>query len=187
MIHRYTDLALLGDYLRAAAGLAVGFGLLFFTENSPILFYIALVLSLLFLAFAVRLAVRRVTVIAVDETGIGATASFGAAAPLGPTGQGNAGGRRIATRIDWTDMREVAVRYYSTRRDRSGGWMQLVVKAPGRRIAADSTIGEFPALVTAVTLAARRHGLELSPTTLANVGALDAPLTPRGAVRGEGR
>ena len=85
------------------------------------------------------------------------------------------------------DFSDVAIRYFSTKRDRSDGWLQLDVRGGGRRISADSTISDFPGLVTAVTSAARQRGIELSPTTLANLGALNAPGLAGGNGVGGGR
>ena len=165
MIHRYSDGALLPDYLRAAAGLAVGGALLIFAEVSSVMFYIAAAMVILFAAFLLRLLARRATPIETDSGGLSALPSWG-------------GGRRI----DWKEMQHVAIRYYSTRRDRSDGWLQLDVRGGGRRISADSTISDFPALVTAVTVAARARGIELSSTTLANLGVLNTS----GAAGGNG-
>jgi len=170
MIHRYSDTALLPDYLRAAAGFGIGLALLIFTEVSSVMFYIAAGLTGLFLAFSLRLLARRLTPIEIDGAGIAASPAWG-------------GGKRI----DWEAIQDVAIRYFSTKRDRSDGWLQLDVRGGGRRISADSTISDFPGLVTAVTSAARQRGIELSPTTLANLGALNAPGLAGGNGVGGGR
>ena len=46
--------------------------------------------------------------------------------------------------LAWSDMQEVKLNYYSTKRDRSQGWMQLALRGPGGRLRFDSTLDGFP-------------------------------------------
>lgn len=168
--YRYSFSSLLPDWARGLAGLLVGLTLTIFTVRSSLLFYIALALTLLFAAYLLRTAVRQGTALAVDGEGVAARRSL-----LGGTWR---------TRIGWGDMRGVTLRYFSTRRDRSEGWMEIRVAGPGRPITADSALEGFPRLVTAITDAARERALPLDPATLANLDTL-LNAGRRGEVRGE--
>ncbi len=58
--------------------------------------------------------------------------------------------------------------YYSTRRDRGGGWMQLKLKAAGRTLKFDSSISDFVTIAGRAVAAARANGVALNDRTLAN-------------------
>ena len=152
-VHRYTLRALAPDYARAGIGLLLTAGPVLFVQPASAILYLLLGLAGLFLVFALRTVLRQIARIETDANGIRA---------VGP-----------ATRhIDWEDLRDVSVRYYSTRRDRSAGWMQLTVRGGGHRIIADSGITAFPALVAATLAAARRRGIDVSESTRANASTL---------------
>jgi hypothetical protein len=173
--HRYRLLSLLPDWLRAATGLGTGLILTIFTVALPLLFYIGLALTMLFLAFAATAVLRQCTSVGVDGHGVAARRAC-----LGSLGLGRWGDARIG----WSEMRDIRLRYFSTRRDRSKGWMQLRMSAPGKRLTVDSAIDDFSRLVTSVTDGALAHGLSLDPITLANVDALRGGSVGRGS-RGE--
>lgn len=151
--YRYPPKALLGDYARSGAGLAATLGPLLFVPASPVMMGILGGLAALFFAFGARTALRQMTVVQVDEAGITA---------VGPVG----------ARIAWTELEGLALAYYSTRRDRTRGWMQLTMRGPGRRLRVDSSIDGFRDIVLAGTRMAERRGLELSPATTGNLAAM---------------
>jgi hypothetical protein len=62
--------------------------------------------------------------------------------------------------------------YYSTRRDRKSGWMQLKLAAGRSRLSLDSRLDGFERLVRHAALAAAGRDLELSEATAANLHAL---------------
>jgi hypothetical protein len=166
----YSFAGLLPDWARGLAGLASGSALMIFTVPLSTLFYIGAVLTVLFALFLARTALRQRTAFAVDGEGVVARRSvFGGA---------------WVTRIGWGDMRDVRLRYFSTRRDRSRGWLELKVAGSGGRFTADSALDGFPALVTAVTDAAERRGITLDAATAANLDLLHRGFGT-GAPRGE--
>jgi uncharacterized membrane protein len=164
MTYRYALAALVPDLIRGGVGLAVAVFLLIFTIGSSVLFYIGLGMALLFGAFLANTIRRRFTTVTVDQKGIRAE---------GP-GFMSMG----ATRIDWGDMQDVAIRYFSTRRDRSNGWMQLTVTGRGRRVRVDSTLDGFGPLAVMATEAARERGLDLDPATVANLETIRGGIRP---------
>lgn len=165
MDHRYPLRELSGDYVRAGLGLAATLGPLLFVPASPVMMWLLGGLAALFLAFGARTALRQLTVVRVDDAGITAIGPVGAA-------------------IAWGDLGRLALAYYSTRRDRTRGWMQLTLKGTGRGVRVDSTIDGFREIVAAAVRAAERNGVALSPATTGNLTALgiqvgDAPLPER--------
>ncbi|NKC16887.1 MAG: hypothetical protein GKR94_33245 [Gammaproteobacteria bacterium] len=63
--------------------------------------------------------------------------------------------------------------YYSTRRDREGGWMQLtLIDVNGVRVQVDSRLDGFHGFVASSLLCAKSNQLDLSPATLANLSAM---------------
>jgi len=92
----------------------------------------------IFGAFAIRTALRHGTSLEIDEAELRAT------------------GLRQAT-IPWDRLDRMKLAYYSTRRDRKSGWMQLELGAGRARLSLDSRLGGFDRLVRhAATVAAER-------------------------------
>jgi hypothetical protein len=82
-----------------------------------------------------------------------------------------ASGLRRAS-IVWGELDRMKLAYYSTRRDRQDGWMQLELRSGRSRIRLDSRITGFTELVKMSVRAAEARGLALSAATLANLAAL---------------
>ena len=59
--------------------------------------------------------------------------------------------------------------YYSTRRDRRAGWMQLQLVASGIKVSLDSRIAGFDQVVRRAADAATARGIELNEATVANL------------------
>jgi len=74
--------------------------------------------------------------------------------------------------ISWDNLRLVRLDYFTTRSDRSGGWMQLELCAERRSISLDSHIGGFVEITSTVVREAFRRGLQIDERTLANMSAL---------------
>lgn len=151
--HRYPPSALLGDYARAALGLALTLLPLLLVAMPPVAAAIFALLALLFALFALSTLMRQLGTVAVDERGI----------------EVEGGWRR---RIDWQQLRRVRLRWFAARRDRRAGYMQLVLAGGGRRIAIDSRIADFDTIAAAAARAAEARGLALSEATRANLAAL---------------
>ncbi|MGQ0676042.1 MAG: hypothetical protein ACT4N4_08165 [Rhodospirillales bacterium] len=152
-LHRYPTRELAGDYARAAAGLAVTAGPLLFVATTSVVAWILAGFAVLFVVFAARTALRHMTVVRVDDAGIAA---------IGPMG----------VSVRWNDLKGVALSYYSTRRDRTRGWMQLSVRGTGRALRLDSTIEGFRDIVAQTAHIAAAQRLEMSPATAGNLAAL---------------
>lgn len=150
---RYPPKSLIGDYIRAAIGLV-------FTLTPAIALgewtgahWVLIPLALLFLGFGLRTWRRGRQSVSWDEKGVSLS---------GPG----------AARLAWDEMRDFRLAFYSTSRDRTGGWMQLKLGGANARLRADSSGENFAALAAAAHVQARRLGLALDPATLENLKAL---------------
>jgi hypothetical protein len=149
-LHRYPRKSLLADYARAAVGVGVIGVPLVLADLSGLVGLPIITLWALFAAYGVRTAIRHLTTVEVSEIGI---------RTLGPLGRA----------IPWEELGDIRLRYYATRRDRVGGWMQLKVRGAGGRISLDSTLDGFDEVLARVAEAAHGRGLELNETTRENL------------------
>jgi hypothetical protein len=158
--YRYSWRALAADYARGAAGLALSAGPLALLNPAPPAWAALVAGAALFLVYLLRTVARNSFRIELDETGIRAGGVLGA-------------------EIRWENLRSIRLRYYTTRRDRSGGgWMQLDLHGRRRTITVDSGLCGFAEVAHAAVREAQRRGCELDEDTFANLGALGAPLGP---------
>jgi hypothetical protein len=152
-IHAYPLDALVGDYARAAAGLALSAGPLAALRPGPLVSLILGGLALLFAAFLVRTLLRHLTRLELFDDRIVRAAPVPAAIP-------------------WDDLAAVKLRYYTTHRDGRDGWLHLVLGGAHRRIAMDSRLAGFDAILRRAAREAGRRHLALGPATAANFAAL---------------
>ena len=162
--HAYPATAMIGDYLRAAAGL-VPTGVVFATE--PVGTVAATVLgsfAAVFGVFGLRTVLRHRTSLEMSDTELRA---YGA----------------LRCRINWAELDRMKLAYYSTRRDRRSGWMQLELRAGGSTVKLDSRIAGFDRLVQRAAEVAASRGVALNEATLDNLQALGIRLPEGGAQR----
>jgi hypothetical protein len=74
-----------------------------------------------------------------------------------------------ARRLGWPDLERLCLSYYSTRRDRRDGWLELKLQFHGATLRADSRLQGFEALLGAALSAALSNGVELDATTRRNL------------------
>lgn len=151
--HRYPRAALTTDYLRSGAGFLLTGGPLLLAKPSTPMVYILGGLAILFVFFGLRTALRQMTRFEMTDT------RLSAAGPLGAT-------------IHWKSLERVQLRYFSTRRDRSDGWMQLKLRSGTGSIRLDSEVSDFVAIAARAVHEAEHLGLLLSETTRANLSTL---------------
>lgn len=155
--YRYPLKEHVADYVRAGLGFFVPVALILFADLAPVIFYIMAALALLFGVYGLRTALRQATIILVDGDGM--------------RQEGPLGGL-FDRDIRWAEMREFRLRYYSTRRDREGGWMQLVLRGRRGPIRLDSNLPGFDDIVERVHDAARNRGLTIDPTSASNLDTM---------------
>jgi hypothetical protein len=151
---RYPRQTLWADYVRATAGvLLCGLPLLVLEVNP----WLALILAAGFVLFAVflaRTALRDHTRLVLEPDRLRAD---------GPAG----------TDVDWRRLDRMKLSYFSTKRDRSDGWMQLTLGSAGARaLKIDSSLDGFHDVVERAAQAAAEMGLTLSEATRANLRAM---------------
>ena len=160
--HRYPAERLWADYFRAAIGIALTGLPLVIIRDTPIAVAVLGVASALFFTFACRTWLRHRTEIEVTEDAI--TAQF--AGPDLPLRH-----RRSAT-LRWRNLSGVRLRFFSTKRDRADGWMELYLTGDGLKVRLDSTIEGFREIATCAASAAAANHLLLSRTTTSNFAAI---------------
>jgi hypothetical protein len=158
--YRYPAKSLAEDYARGAAGLV--FLAIALVPMHWVLHLIFGLVAALLLSFGVRTFLRARSRILLDENGI---------AIVGP----------IAKRVAWSALDGLKLRYFSTRRDRKRGWMELTVRGAGAKLAIESQIEGFEDIVRAAAKAAVARGLTVDPSTEGNLAAMDVTV-PRGQV-----
>lgn len=152
-VHHYPTKAMMGDYARAAFGLVLtGTPILLSPPGSAAL-YILGPLAALFLVFGARTWFRHRTVVEADDQKVVVRGLW--------TGE-----------LAWSDLQEVKLNYYSTKRDRSQGWMQMVLRGPRGKLRFDSTLDGFPEVARRAYQTARAKGLELTEASVSNFAAL---------------
>ena len=151
--HRHTIHTIGSDYIRAGLGLAVtGFPILFLPTTGPV-YWTLIFLVFLFVVYTGNVIIRHASVIELRNTGILVS---------GP----------LSRSMRWQDLEEMRLGYFSTRRDGSQGWLQLVLKGSGVKIRIESTLTGFTDIVKRASKAASDQGLNLSPTTAGNLKLL---------------
>ncbi len=152
---RYRFEALRPDYLRAAAGLVLTAGPALFIPAGSAAMYLLAPAGLLFLIFGLRTWRRQLSRVELTSYGISLFSP-----------------RRVS--LAWNDVRAVKLSYYSTRTDRTGGWMQLALRGENGHptIRLDSSLDDFESVARLAAGAARRHGITLTPATQSNFSAM---------------
>jgi len=152
-IHRYSLQNLLPDYLRGGAGVVIGAGGWLLAPGMLHVIVIFGGLTVLFLLFTMRTVARQYTLIEMTDDAI------------------TSGGTRRLT-LHWSALDHVKLRYYSTRRNRSGGWMTLKLTSGRAAISVDSNIDGFDAIAARAARAMVENRAVADDITLANLAAL---------------
>lgn len=157
--YRWPHAAMLADYLRS--GIGFGASLIFMLLVPP--------LSLAFLFFAVLMIVfglylaltvmRARTVLKLEPEGLVATGILGTKV------------------IRWDALDQFALRYYTLRRDKEAGWLDLKLRSPAAAITLDDRVDGFRAILERAWQAAQARDIGISSTTYANLTA--AGLLPK--------
>ena len=155
MTHSYPLTSLYGDYLRTLIGLVFMGVPFYFAFPNMFMTTIFGGLTLLFVFFGLRTALRHVTVIETSPEGI---------AVVGPLGK----------RIAWGDIAKVDLKYFSTSRDKKSkdGWMQLKICNASQCLKMESNLPGFEQIASQAATAAFRNGAEMSETTVENFTAM---------------
>jgi len=152
-VYRYPRRALIGDYVRATAGLAVGLGVLITAPSAPAIVAVFGGITLLFLIFGLRTVQRQLVQVAITCDGIRAAGL-------------------ISRSIPWRALDRLTLRYYGTRRQQregSGGFLQLTLRGGGASLRLESSIEGFDEIVRQAAIAAQTNGVSVDPTSAGNL------------------
>jgi len=152
-VYRYPAGALLSDYGRGLGGFALTAGPVWVLAPAGPVYWILAGCALLFLVYLARAVVRHLTRIELSESGIATRGPFGEV-------------------IRWDELRSMKLNHYTTRSDRSGGWMQLDLSTRQCTICVDSRLGSFSELAGAASREALCRGYPLDDATRVNLRAL---------------
>lgn len=155
MTHSYPLTSLYGDYIRSLIGLVFMGVPFFFSIGNMFMSVVLGGLTLLFLFFGIRTAIRHFSAIETSPEGI---------ATIGPLG------RRIA----WSEITKVDLKYFSTTRDRKNkdGWMQLKICGNAGCLKMESNLTGFERIATQTANAGFANGAEMNETTVENFTAM---------------
>jgi hypothetical protein len=169
---RYPVKSVIGDYLRAAAGLTVTLGLLLAGSLHWILAGIFALLAGLFLVFALRSLQRHHLEVAFDGKRI--------TTQIKPAGSKRPHGYFMQT-LAWRDLSGMKLRYFGTRRhhrdDKGSGFMQLTLtgksgsagRARKTTMRFESSLDGFSAIAAQAAQSARALNLPIDPATAGNL------------------
>lgn len=152
--HHYPATALYPDYLRVAFGLTLTAGPLLLLDLAAVPAGLLGGLALLFGWFGMRTGMRQMSSIELSPEAL---------TVHGP----------LERRLAWRQLERLKLAYYAPRRARDGGWLQLSLRAAaGQPIRMESSLDGFDQVLRRAVTAAAANGLELDPTTQANLAAL---------------
>ena len=150
---RYPLRAVVLDYFYTALGLAFTLVPLALVTPLAAVTGVLVGFAILFFIFGLRTAIRHNTFVEVSKSSVTLRSLWGSTIP-------------------WSELRELKLSYFSTRRDRHGGWMQLRLRGKKRTIRLDSTLDGFDKVVAHAAREARMHEIEFGSETVQNLLAL---------------
>ena len=151
--YRYSRAAIMGAYARSAVGLAFTLVPLAALEPAPWLRAVLLVGAALFLVYLAKSVALHTAQIVVDANGIRTEGLFGAD-------------------IAWDALRSVELNYYTTRNDRSQGWIELVVRGRRGTIRIQSVLQGFNEIVACVVREAEARNRAFDDRTRTHLAML---------------
>ena len=152
--HRYPPRALRGDLIGAGFGAALAGGLLLAVRPGWAGALLLGGLAALFLGFVLRTLARARQVVELTPDALSLS------------------GPGLHRTLPWDGIRHLGLRYFATRRDRSGGWLVLTLGGAGTTIRIESQIDGFDAILARAAAAARANGATMSDDTAGNLSAL---------------
>ncbi|MDY0882021.1 hypothetical protein ACFPL7_20745 [Dongia soli] len=194
---RYPFSALVGDYVRGLAGLAISLVIVITYDRANPMIWLFLGLTLLFLVYTLRTVMRQTTTVAWDDRGMTVTQWRG---------------WRGEQRLHWDRLQYLSLRYYAPRKTKKkgmgsllgrlggmrsqaddrgenaesetegaaglgDGWLELSLRSEASRFTLDSALPQFNAIAQRAAVAARRNGVDLDPVSEDNLAALHSLAT----------
>lgn len=153
-VHRYPLPTLMGDYIRAGLGVLATVAMSMFLDLGTAGVITLLIIGGVSLFFLLRTVDRNRTVVSLDDDMIALT------------------GFRAA-KLAWDDLARMSLAYYTVKRDKSDGWMEITLKDAKATIKLDSRLENFGVIVIKAARVARARRIPLNQITLSNLKALN--------------
>ena len=151
-IHRWSAAALSGDVVRGAIACGAALFLLLLVPIASIVFFVVLASNVVFGLYLASTLSRLRSTVEVDDAGLRLS-----------------GGLLGAKAIKWAELRRFELRYFSLRRDRKEGWMDLRLHGSGQTIVLDDRLDRFHEVLARAWEAARAAEAGVSDATHANL------------------
>ena len=151
-IYRWPARALSGDIVRGAVACGVALFFLLLIPIASMVFFLILALCVVFGLYLASTLSRLSATIEVDAQGLRLS-----------------GGLLGAKSVKWSELRRFELRYFSLKRDRTDGWMDLKLQGSGQTIAIDDRLDRFHDLLARAWEAARAAEVGVSEATHANL------------------
>jgi len=150
---RYSTKSLNADILRAIIGFALCICPVILIVAEPLINGILIASSLLFLVFGIKTWLRRSVRVNCKETEIIIS---------GP----------ISRSLEWNELRGLKLSYFSTRRNKKDGWMQLKLEGKSRKITIESNLEKFEEICARAYQAASDNNIPITKTSERNFAEL---------------
>lgn len=148
----YRTAPLIADYLRAGAGIGLTVIPLVVMEPAWPVVLGLIALLVMFVSFLAQTWRRQHTRVRLAPSGVALA-------------------RGVEQRLAWSELQELRLRWFGSRRQ-GRGWLELELSGDGRRLVISSALHQFETVVTAAFNAARTKGIVLDSPTRANIDAL---------------
>jgi hypothetical protein len=150
---RYSSKSLNADILRAIIGFVLCICPVILIVAEPLINLILLSSSLLFLIFGIRTWLRRRVRIYCKETEI---------TIKGP----------ISRSLEWDELSSLKLSYFSTRRNKKDGWMQLKLEGKSKKLTIESNLEKFEEICSRAYQAASNNKIAITKTSERNFAEL---------------
>lgn len=175
--HTYPHHALRSEFLSGLVVAAIAVGLALLVPAFGVAQGLLLAVVVGAVVYLGSAALRAVSKITLTDSGLILTKAGPLSTPM----------LRSTGELRWDRLIGLQLRYFSTRRDHSGGWFELTVKDDRASITVSSSISGFEHILEAAEQAAAANSLSLSEVTRTNLArftkAASAPAGLRAVLR----
>ncbi len=152
MTYRYPLNRLAGDYVRAGAGLMLTAGPALVVSLTLVPLVILLLLAVLFFGYGLHTFFCHRRRIIVDDDQISAQPG--------------------AISLNWKELTELKLEYYSTRKESTSGWMQMTLRSDNKRLKLDSRLEGFQNIARLAATNAHANDVLVNRATASNLASL---------------
>ena len=152
-VYRWPRNAVRGDLIRTGLGFLACAAVLLLVPTVSIMFAAFVIPTIVFASYVIQTLLRATTTLTIQPEGLGIT---------------NYLGQRL---VRWDTLDEFQLRYYTLRRDKEAGWLDLKLGSPGSSITLDDRVEGFRPILERAWEAASARDIGISSSTYANLTA----------------